>query len=207
MAFRFWLGDFSFSCGTEESWNGLAPAPGCGVSGPSLQRPCPLPSGALTLILWKFTLQLAPALEGMKRSPCLLGEDTGELAGVRVRRISATWKDGRLGLGASGPPKACQGQPGPPCLLHLAAEGRVRSWKPEGQEEPETLAHSDHDGQKARNEGRLSRAPAATWTPPPPTRRPPQSRGPPARPTCEGGRRPRSTAPAMSLMFKGPAVG
>lgn len=98
------------------------------------------------MILWKFTLQLAPALEGMKRSPCLLGEDTGELAGVRVRRISATWKDGRLGLGASGPPKACQGQPGPPCLLHLAAEGRVRSWKPEGQEEPETLAHSDHDG-------------------------------------------------------------
>lgn len=58
--------------------------PGCRVSGTS-----PLPS-ALTLILWKLTLQLAPALEGMKRSPCLLGEDTGELAGVRVLRISET---------------------------------------------------------------------------------------------------------------------
>lgn len=51
-------------------------------------RPCP----GLTLILWKLTLQLAPAREGMKRSPCLLGEDTGELAGVRVLRISETWE-------------------------------------------------------------------------------------------------------------------
>lgn len=66
--------------------------PGCTdrVSPSALRQP-------LTLILWKFTLQLAPAREGMKRSPCLLGEDTGELAGVRVRRISATWKDGRVG--------------------------------------------------------------------------------------------------------------
>lgn len=52
----------------------------------------PEPCSVLTLILWKFTLQLAPALEGMKRSPCLLGEDTGELAGVRVLRISETWE-------------------------------------------------------------------------------------------------------------------
>lgn len=44
------------------------------------------------MILWKLTLQLAPAREGMKRSPCLLGEDTGELAGVRVLRISETWE-------------------------------------------------------------------------------------------------------------------
>lgn len=94
--------------------------------------PDPLPSGQpLTLILWKFTLQLAPALEGMKRSPCLLGEDTGELAGVRVRRISATCNDGRAG--ASEPPSMkCQGQPllsdpeaGPslaPCTQSLATE-------------------------------------------------------------------------------------
>lgn len=34
---------------------------------------------------WKLTLQLAPAREGMKRSPCLLGEDRGELVGVRAR--------------------------------------------------------------------------------------------------------------------------
>lgn len=39
----------------------------------------------LTLMRWKLTLQLAPAREGMKRSPCLLGEDRGELVGVRVR--------------------------------------------------------------------------------------------------------------------------
>ena len=39
----------------------------------------------LTLMRWKLTLQLAPALEGMKRSPCLLGEDRGELVGVRAR--------------------------------------------------------------------------------------------------------------------------
>lgn len=129
------------------------------------------------MILWKFTLQLAPALEGMKRSPCLLGEDTGELAGVRVRRISATWKDGRLGLGASEPPR---GMPRPvrPTLpaalghwplnegLDLGnPRGRSRTRQaahvldPAGgsvkQEEPETLAHSDHDGQKAWNEERL----------------------------------------------------
>lgn len=75
--------------------------PGCTVrvSPSTLQQP-------LTLILWKFTLQLAPAREGMKRSPCLLGEDTGELAGVRVRRISATWKDGRVGW----VPQSPQGQ-------------------------------------------------------------------------------------------------
>lgn len=36
-------------------------------------------------------LQLAPALEGMNLSPCLLGEDIGELEGVRVLLISATW--------------------------------------------------------------------------------------------------------------------
>lgn len=52
--------------------------------------PRPAPPSILTLILWKLTLQLAPALEGMKRSPCLLGEDTGELVGVKVRRISET---------------------------------------------------------------------------------------------------------------------
>lgn len=68
------------------------------------------------MILWKFTLQLAPALEGMKRSPCLLGEDTGELAGVRVRRISVTWKDGK-GLGAQSPSAPrCPAHPAPfPC--------------------------------------------------------------------------------------------
>lgn len=58
---------------------------------------------ALTLILWKFTLQLAPAREGMKRSPCLLGEDTGELAGVRVLRISETWERGGGGSAAATP--------------------------------------------------------------------------------------------------------
>lgn len=42
-------------------------------------------SGRLTLMRWKLTLQLAPAREGMKRSPCLLGEDRGELVGVRDR--------------------------------------------------------------------------------------------------------------------------
>lgn len=55
-----------------------------------LARPSHWGSSVLTLILWKLTLQLAPALEGMKRSPCLLGEDTGELVGVKVRRISET---------------------------------------------------------------------------------------------------------------------
>ncbi len=39
----------------------------------------------LTLMRWKLTLQLAPAREGIKRSPCLLGEDRGELVGVRAR--------------------------------------------------------------------------------------------------------------------------
>lgn len=38
----------------------------------------------LTLMRWKLTLQLAPAREGIKRSPCLLGEDRGELEGVRA---------------------------------------------------------------------------------------------------------------------------
>lgn len=93
LALRFWLGDLSFSCGGR--WSGLCQA--C----PSVQQekagagrgdPGSPPPGPLTLILWKFTLQLAPAREGMKRSPCLLGEDTGELAGVRVRRISETCK-------------------------------------------------------------------------------------------------------------------
>ena len=84
----------------------------------------PLPS-PLTLILWKFTLQLAPALEGMKRSPCLLGEDTGELAGVRVRRISATWKDGRASWVPQSPQSAPRPaspprlRPRPLCLLAL----------------------------------------------------------------------------------------
>lgn len=88
------------------------------------------------MILWKFTLQLAPALEGMKRSPCLLGEDTGELAGVRVRRISATCKDGRAGLVAQSPP-ACRAEVSlssdpearpslPACTWPLAAEPGVR---------------------------------------------------------------------------------
>lgn len=44
----------------------------------------------LTFILWKLMLQLAPALEGMNLSPCLLGEDIGELEGVRVLLISDT---------------------------------------------------------------------------------------------------------------------
>lgn len=44
----------------------------------------------LTFILWKLMLQLAPALEGMNLSPCLLGEDIGELEGVKVLLISAT---------------------------------------------------------------------------------------------------------------------
>lgn len=81
LALRFWLGDFSFSYVRGHHMR-LRPPQG--------NRPAPCP--ALTLILWKFTLQLAPALEGMKRSPCLLGEDTGELAGVRVLRISETWE-------------------------------------------------------------------------------------------------------------------
>lgn len=92
LALRFWLGDFSFSYGrgTREGHRNtrLCPPQGDGPARPRL---------ALTLILWKFTLQLAPAREGMKRSPCLLGEDTGELAGVRVLRISETW--GREGWG------------------------------------------------------------------------------------------------------------
>lgn len=81
LALRFWLGDFSFSY-ERASHMRLRRSAG--------NRPAPCP--VLTLILWKFTLQLAPALEGMKRSPCLLGEDTGELAGVRVLRISETWE-------------------------------------------------------------------------------------------------------------------
>lgn len=44
----------------------------------------------LTFILWKLMLQLAPALEGMNLSPCLLGDDIGEFEGVRVLLISAT---------------------------------------------------------------------------------------------------------------------
>lgn len=43
----------------------------------------------LTLMRWKLTLQLAPAREGIKRSPCLLGEDRGELVGVRARTAAA----------------------------------------------------------------------------------------------------------------------
>lgn len=106
MAFRFWLGDFSFSCGQRGKGNG---GKGGGSDGAARLAPPPPPPppalwAARTLILWKLTLQLAPALEGMKRSPCLLGEDTGELAGVRVRRISATWKDGRAGLVPESPP-------------------------------------------------------------------------------------------------------
>lgn len=90
--------------GRKSEWEGWAPAPRLHSQGLALH-----PRQPLTLILWKFTLQLAPAREGMKRSPCLLGEDTGELAGVRVRRISATWKDGRVGW----VPQSAQGQ----CLL------------------------------------------------------------------------------------------
>ena len=60
------------------------------VRGASLALRFWLGDFSFSLILWKFTLQLAPAREGMKRSPCLLGEDTGELAGVRVLRISET---------------------------------------------------------------------------------------------------------------------
>ena len=39
----------------------------------------------LTLMRWKLTLQLAPARVGIKRSPCLLGEDRGEFVGVSAR--------------------------------------------------------------------------------------------------------------------------
>lgn len=80
LALRFWLGDFSFSY--ERGHLNMTLSPPQGNSS--------VPCLVLTLILWKFTLQLAPAREGMKRSPCLLGEDTGELAGVRVLRISET---------------------------------------------------------------------------------------------------------------------
>lgn len=86
LALRFWLGDFSFSCGRGAGER----APRVRLRSPQGRRPRPRPG--LTLILWKLTLQLAPAREGMKRSPCLLGEDTGELAGVRVLRISETWE-------------------------------------------------------------------------------------------------------------------
>lgn len=44
---------------------------------------------------WKLTLQLAPAREGMKRSPCLLGEDRGELVGVRDRTAATAFYGGR----------------------------------------------------------------------------------------------------------------
>lgn len=44
---------------------------------------------------WKLTLQLAPAREGMKRSPCLLGDDRGELVGVRARTVSMAFFMGR----------------------------------------------------------------------------------------------------------------
>lgn len=40
---------------------------------------------------WKLTLQLAPARDGMKRSPCLLGEDRGELAGVSAHMTSVAF--------------------------------------------------------------------------------------------------------------------
>lgn len=36
-------------------------------------------------------LQLAPARDGMNRSPCLLGEDNGELVGVRFRITSVAF--------------------------------------------------------------------------------------------------------------------
>jgi hypothetical protein len=51
--------------------------------------------GGLTLMRWKLTLQLAPAREGMKRSPCLLGDDRGELVGVRARTVSMAFFMGR----------------------------------------------------------------------------------------------------------------
>lgn len=112
------------------NWKGLAAGSVVLLPNP----PYPLPSGTLTLILWKFTLQLAPALEGMKRSPCLLGEDTGELAGVRVRRISATWRDGKEWVGASDLPRE-HAKAGLPhlacCTWPLAVEQGVQSWKPE----------------------------------------------------------------------------
>lgn len=40
-----------------------------------------------TLILWKFTLQFAPALVGMNLSPSLLGEDNGDPLGVLWCRL------------------------------------------------------------------------------------------------------------------------
>lgn len=42
----------------------------------------------LTLMRWKLTFQLAPAREGMKRSPCLLGEDRGELLRDRTPAVA-----------------------------------------------------------------------------------------------------------------------
>lgn len=44
-------------------------------------------------------LQFAPAREGMNLSPCLLGEEMGELEGVKVLLISVTWNCERARMG------------------------------------------------------------------------------------------------------------